>query len=146
ATPEQFAQLPYLHFLHGAIRFAKLLPVPERAAALAGLPMDVRNARPVVADGELSVVLDAVLDDFRRALPYATSLGLREAPRNIESYIVWGELLHPSRKEKAFDQLRRDMDDNALAVSRIQYALAYLRDYSPAGLEAYLQRRDALGG
>ncbi|NOJ41056.1 HTH domain-containing protein [Bradyrhizobium australiense] len=145
-TAEQLAALPYLYFLRGAIRFVKLLPVQERSAALAGLPMDVRNARPIVGDHEVSAVLDTVLDDLRRALPSATSLGLREAPRNIESYIIWGELLHPSRKEKALGQLRRDMDDNALAVSRIQYALAYLKDYSPAALEAYLQRRDALGG
>jgi hypothetical protein len=68
------------------------------------------------------------------------------APRIIESYIIWCELLHPSRKNAALAQLRRDMDDPALAVSRVQYALAYDPDYSSANLEAYLQRRDSFGG
>jgi tetratricopeptide (TPR) repeat protein len=146
APPEQFSELPYLYFLRGAMRFASLLPPPEQTAALSGLPLDVRNARPIVGGQELSSALDAALDDFRQALPYATTLGLQHAPRIIESYIVWSELLHPTRGQAALAQLRRDMDDNAIAVSRVQYALAYLTDYSPAALEVYLQRRDVLGG
>jgi hypothetical protein len=128
------------------MRFASLLPLPEQAAALSGLPLDVRNARPIVRGQELSSALDAAINDFRQALPYATALGLKHAPRLIESYIIWSELLHPTRGEAAVAQLRRDMDDHVLAVSRIQYALAYLKDYSPADLEVYLQRRDVLGG
>lgn len=146
ATSEQFSDLPYLYFLRGALRFASLLPLPEQAAALSGLPLDVRNARPIVRGQELSSALDAAINDFRQAIPYATALGLKHAPRLIESYIIWSELLHPTRGEAALAQLRRDMDDHALAVSRIQYALAYLNDYSPADLEVYLQRRDVLGG
>jgi hypothetical protein len=146
ATPEQFSELPYLYFIKGAMRFASLLPPPEQTAALSGLPLDVRNARPIVGGQELSSALDAVLDDFRQALPYARTLGLHHAPRIIESYIVWSELLHPTRGQAALAQLRRDMDDNARAVSHVQYVLAYLNDYSPTALEAYLQRRDVLGG
>ncbi|MGJ5134358.1 HTH domain-containing protein [Bradyrhizobium oligotrophicum] len=144
--PEQFSELPYLYFLRGAMRFASLLPSPEQKAALSGLPMDVRHARPVFGGQELSGALDAALDDFRQALPYATTLGLQHAPRLIESYIVWSELLHPTRGQAALEQLRRDMEDNTRAISRIQYALAYLPGYSPATLETYLQRRDVLGG
>jgi hypothetical protein len=59
---------------------------------------------------------------------------------------MWCELLHPTRQHAAFAQLRRDMEDNTLAVSRVQYALAYDRSYSPADLKAYLQRRDSFGG
>jgi pimeloyl-ACP methyl ester carboxylesterase len=145
-TPDQLAQAPYLYFLRGAMRFARLLPVPEQATALSGLPMDVRNARPIVGDPELTAALDTAINDIRRALPLASTLGLRHAPRIIESYIIWCELLHPTRKQTALAQLHRDMEDNALAVSRVQYALAYLRDYTPANLEAYLQRRDSFGG
>ncbi|KRP89212.1 hypothetical protein AOQ73_26690 [Bradyrhizobium pachyrhizi] len=146
ATPQQFAQLPYLYFLRGAMSFASVLPVPEQASALSGLPLDVSNASPIIGDPELSRVLDAALDDLHQALPYAKTLELQHAPQIIASYIVWCELLHPARKETALAQLRRDMEDHALAVSLIQYALAYLKGYSPAGLESYLARRDALGG
>ena len=34
----------------------------------------------------------------------------------------------------------------SLAISRVQYALAYDNDYSPDNLETYLQRRDLFGG
>jgi tetratricopeptide (TPR) repeat protein len=146
ATSDQLAQAPYLYFLRGVMRFARVLPVPEQAMALSGLPMDVRNARSIVGDSELTVVLDAAVNDLRQALPLALTLGLRHAPRIIESYIIWCELLHPTRKQAALAQLRRDMDDSVLAVLRVQYALAYLRDYTPADLEAYLQRRDSFGG
>ncbi len=81
------------------MRFASLLPLPEQAAALDGLPLDVRNARTIVRGQELSSALDAVINDFRQALPYATALGLKHAPRPIESYIIWSELLHPTRGE-----------------------------------------------
>jgi tetratricopeptide (TPR) repeat protein len=146
ATPGQLSELPYLHFLRGAITFASLLPPLEQATALSGLPLDVRNARPVVSGHELSSALDAALDDFRHAMPYATALGLKHAPRIIESYILWNELLHPTRGEAALMRLRRDMDDHALAIARVQYAFAYLPDYSPDTLDAYLRRRDTLGG
>jgi hypothetical protein len=146
ATAVQLEQLPYLYFLRGAMRFARLLPKPEQAAALTGLPMQVHNARPVVADAELSVRLDEAIDDLHQALPFASNLGLRYAPRIIESYILWCELLHPSRKNAGLARLRRDMEDPGLAVSRVQYALAYDSAYAPENLEIYLQRRDAFGG
>jgi tetratricopeptide (TPR) repeat protein len=146
ATSYQLAEAPYLYFLRGAIRFSRVLPVPEQATALSGLPMDVRNARPIVSDPELSTALDDAINDLQQALPLASALGLREAPRIIESYIMWCGLLHPTRQHAALAKLRRDMEDNTLAVSRVQYALAYDRDYSPANLEAYLQRRDSFGG
>jgi hypothetical protein len=146
ATADQLAQAPYLYFLRGVIRFARVLPVPEQATALSGLPMDLRNARPIINDPELSATLDDAINDLRQALPLASALGLRQAPRIIESYIMWCELLHPTRHHAALVQLRRDMKDSSLAVSRVQYALAYDREYSPADLEAYLQRRDSFGG
>ncbi|MGY4426343.1 hypothetical protein ACVWY2_008792 [Bradyrhizobium sp. JR6.1] len=146
ANLSQFAQLPYLYFLRGAMSFASVLPVPEQASALSGLPLDVSNASPIIGDPDLSKALDAALNDLRQALPYARTLELQHAPQIIGSYIVWCELLHPARKEAALAQLRRDMEDHALAVSLVQYALAYLKGYSPAGLENYLARRDALGG
>src|SRR5258705_3282546 len=144
-TSDKLAKAPYLYFLRGAMTFARLLPVPEQATALSGLPMDVRNARPIVGDPELSVALNNAINDLRQALPLASTLGLRHAPRIIESYIIWCELLHPTRKQAAVTQLRRDMEDNPLAISRVQYALGYLPDYTTVNLEAYLQRRESFG-
>ncbi|WP_407193767.1 tetratricopeptide repeat protein [Bradyrhizobium sp. STM 3566] len=146
ATAAHLTQSPYLYFLRGAMRFARLLPKPEQATALSGLPLQVHHARPIVSDAELSAQLDEAINDLRQALPLASNLGLRFAPRVIESYILWCELLHPPRKDTALAKLRRDMADPALAVSRVQYALAYDNDYSPDNLETYLQRRDSFGG
>ena len=58
ATPAHLAQSPYLYFLRGAMRFARLLPKPEQATALSGLPLQVHHARPIVGDTELSFQLD----------------------------------------------------------------------------------------
>ncbi len=146
ATTAHLAESPYLYFLRGAMRFARLLPTPEQATALSGLPLQVHHARPIVGDVELSAQLDEAINDLRQAVPLATSLGLRFAPRVIESYILWCELLHPSRKDAALARLRRDMAEPASAVSRVQYALAYDDDYLPDNLETYLQRRDSFGG
>jgi tetratricopeptide (TPR) repeat protein len=146
ATPTHLLEAPYLYFLRGAMRFARLLPKPEQAVALSGLPMQVHHARPIVADAELSTRLDEAINDLRQALPLAAKLGLRFAPRMIESYILWCELLHPTRKTAALAQLRRDMEEPSLAIARIQYALAYDPNYSPANLESYLRRRDSFGG
>lgn len=146
ATAEHFAESPYLYFMRGAMRFARLLPKPEQATALSGLPLQVFSAMPVIPDADLSSRLDEAINDLRQALPLASSLELRYAPRVIESFILWCELLHPSRKEAALIRLRREMADPSLALARIQYALAYDQDYSPKELEAYLDRRDAFGG
>ncbi|MFH0302497.1 hypothetical protein AAFX91_36080 [Bradyrhizobium sp. 31Argb] len=146
ATPAQLADAPYLYFFRGAMRFARLLPKPEQATALSGLPMSVHHARPIVNDTELSARLDEAMNDLRQALPLASNLGLRFAPRMIESYLLWCGLLHPMHKAEALVRLRHDMEEPSLAVSRIQYALAYDPDYSPSKLLTYLQRRDGLGG
>jgi hypothetical protein len=145
-TAEHFAESPYLYFMRGAMRFARLLPKPEQAAALAGLPLEVFSAMPVVPDPELSSRLDELINDLRQALTLASGLDLRVAPRVIESFILWCELLHPSRREAASIRLRREMADPSLALRRIQYALAYDQEYSPNELEIYLDRRDSFGG
>ncbi|MGY8663530.1 hypothetical protein Q3C01_14330 [Bradyrhizobium sp. UFLA05-109] len=128
-TPAQFEELPYLHFLRGAISFARLLPSTEQATALSGLPLDVRNARPVIGGQDLSVILDAAIDDFREALPSAIALSLTHAPRLIQFYAKWCELSHPTRKQAALAQLSSDVEDNARAVANVQYAFAYLDGY-----------------
>lgn len=146
ATSNQLESGIYLYFLRGALHFAQLLPIPEQAIALSGLPVEVLKARPIVTDPELSKTLDVAIADLRQALSASRGLGLRQAPRLIESYILWCELLHPGHNISALAKLRADMQDNALAPLRVQYAFAYDPDYSSVAFEEYLQRRDALGG
>ena len=130
-TREQFAHGCYLYFFRGVIRFARLLPVPERPKVLSGMPLDVRHATPIVIDPTLSAELDAATNDFRQALPLSTALGLRHVPRIIECYIVWCELLHPARKEAALTQLRRDMQDCRRALSLVHTPWLTTRHLTP---------------
>ncbi|SED26092.1 hypothetical protein SAMN05519104_3164 [Rhizobiales bacterium GAS188] len=145
-TARQLLEGPYLYFLRGVIRFASVLPAPDRPLALAGLPLDVRGARPILGDSELSAELDIASNDLRQALPLARALGLQEAPRIIDAYLVWCDLLHPGRKQPALEQLRRDMKTPSTALSRIQFAFAYDREFDATELLAYLARRETLGG
>jgi hypothetical protein len=99
-TNDQIVACPYFYFMRGAIRFASVLPKPEQAVALSGLPLDVRRARPVLLDAEVAGELDSATADLQRALPLATDLELREAPRLIRAYLVWcapGRMLDRTR-------------------------------------------------
>jgi hypothetical protein len=145
-TAQQLIDGPYLYFLRGAVRFASVLPAPDRPLALIGLPLDVRAARPILRDAELAAELDIASNDLRQALPLVSALGLQEAPRVIEAYLAWCDLLHPGRKLAALEQLRRDMKTPAAALSRIQFAFAYDHEFDPAELLGYLARRETLGG
>lgn len=138
---------PYFLFFRGVVRFAAVLPRPEQAVALAGLPLDARFAQPILPDQQLETELDAAHSDLERFLSASVDLELREAPRLAEAYLTWCDLLHPRRKEAALIQLRNDMADPAKALSRVQFALAYDADnFDREPLTKYLERRDALGG
>jgi tetratricopeptide (TPR) repeat protein len=71
----------FFFFFRGAVRFACLLPRPEQAMALTGLPLDVRFARPILPDQQLASELDAARSDLERFLSAAEELELRQAPR-----------------------------------------------------------------
>jgi len=146
ATSHQLAESPYLNFLRGALRFASTLPVPDRKLAIMGLPLDIRAAQPMLGNLELIAELDKASNDFRQVLPLAIALGLQEAPRIIDAYLIWCDLVHPGRKQAALEQLRRDMQMPAMALTRIQFAFAYDTSFDPTDLLAYLARREALGG
>ena len=145
-TDDQFAECPYFYLLRGAVRFACLLPKPEQAMALSGLPLDVRRARPIVPDAGLSALLDGSTADLQRALPSTVELGLYHAPRLIRAFLIWCDLLHPGRRDVALAQLRNDMQDPAKALPLIQFALAYDPQFDPGSISAYLEKREALGG
>ena len=145
-TYEQTIACPYFYFLRGAIRFASLLPKPEQAVALSGLPLDVRHAHTIRPDSEVANEIDAAAADLQRAYPLTIELQLHEAPRLIGAYLTWFDLLHPGRRQSALAQLRSDMSEPSKALSLIQFAFAYDRKFDSAAIAEYLQKRDTLGG
>ena len=146
-TDAQLRDTPYFLLFRGALRFAMVLARPEQAMALAGLPLDVRFARPILPDQQLATELDAARSDLERFLSAAERLEMREAPRLAEAYLTWCDLLHPQRQEAGLLRLRSDMGDPTKALSRVQFAFAYDADqFDPAPLAKYLEKREALGG
>jgi len=114
--------------------------------AINGVPLDARFARPIAEGDELADAIAAVEADFRQALPLATAFHLRDAPRVIEAYLMWCDLLHPSRKKSALTRLRANLEEPGVASALVSLALAYDHEFDPTELLAYLARRDALGG
>lgn len=145
-APEQLAEGPYLYLMRGAIRFAKMFPTPDQPTILGGLPMDMRGVRPVAHASQLAQQLDLALDDLRQALPLAGSLKLKDAPRLIDTYILWCELIHPSRRPAAQARLREEIKDLRVAATRVELIYIADIDFDRSELEAYLQRRDTRGG
>jgi hypothetical protein len=84
--------------------------------------------------------------DFQRLIPLARELELRVAVRVAEDYLVWFDLVHPTRRDVALTRLRADMLEPAKALGRIQYAFAYDPTFDPAPISQYLERREAMGG
>jgi hypothetical protein len=146
-TPRQIDECPYLLLLRGAVRFATLLPKPDRKLPLSGLQLDVRRVQPIYPDDEVTARLDAAARDFHQLLPIVTGLELREATRLIEDYLVWFDLVHPARRAAALQRLRADMAEPGRALSRIQFAYAYdSAHFNPEPIRQYLDSRDALVG
>lgn len=146
ATSDQINDCPYLLFLRGAVRFACLLAKPDQRLPLMGLQLDVRRVRPVLPDALVAATLDAATHDFQRLIPLAKVLDLREAARLAEDYLVWFDLVHPTRSDAALVRLRSDMSDPGKALSRIQFAFAYDPSFDPAPVARHLERREAFGG
>lgn len=141
------AENPYFFFLRAAIRFAAVLPSPEQAVALSGLPLDVRFARPILPDAQLAFELDASIADLHRFLPAAAELELNEAQRIARAHLTWCSLLHPHRRQGALQQLRSDMNEPNRALSLLPFAFAYDTDtFDPTPIAQHLDKRDALGG
>jgi hypothetical protein len=143
---EHVETLPYLLMLRGAVRFAALLPRPERQLPLHGLQLDVRRVRPIYPDAVVAAQLDAATHDFQRLAPSLNELGLSQAARLVADYLVWFDLLHPARAAAALVQLRADMETPGTALSRIQFALAYDDTFDPSPISRYLESREAFGG
>jgi hypothetical protein len=143
---ERLVECPYFYFLRGAVRFASVFAKPDQAFVINGFPLDLLHSQPVLSDAERAPVLDTVLTDLDRFLPFAAELQLRDARRIAENTMTWAELLHPSRKTAALMKLRQDMQAPVVAVQKLVFALAFDPQYDPAPLRAFLQRRESLGG
>jgi hypothetical protein len=59
---------------------------------------------------------------------------------------LWCELLHPDRRDAAFDKLRRDMQDPRLALRKLQFAFAFDKTFDRTPIAMYLETRDQFGG
>jgi hypothetical protein len=146
-TPRQITECPYLLLLRGAVRFATLLPKPDRKLPLFGLQLDVRRVQPIYPDDDVSARLDAAARDFHELIPIVTGLELRETARLIDDYLVWFDLVHPARRAAALQKLRADMAEPGRALSRLQFAYAYdTEHFNPEPIQQYLDRREALVG
>ncbi|WP_155888550.1 hypothetical protein [Inquilinus limosus] len=143
---QNFEDCPYLLLLRGAIRFASVLAKPEQRLALMGLQLDIRRVRPVTPSEQTAATLDGAIEDIRRFIPIVKELGLPETTRVAEDYVYWFELLHPSHRQAARARLESDMQDPAIALKRIQFALAYLPNFNPAPILKHLENRAAFGG
>jgi hypothetical protein len=142
----QLTESPYLLFLRGAVRLAALVPKPDQALVLRGLPQDVRFARMVPPKATVAIALDAAITDLNQIIFLAPELQLRETKRIAEAYTLWCELLHPDRHDAALDRLRRDMKEPRLALQRLQFAFAFDPDFDLAPVTMYLEKREQLGG
>jgi hypothetical protein len=141
------AENPYFFLLRASVRFATVLPTPEQAVALSGLPLDVRFARPIPPDTQLTFELDSSIADLHRFLPAAAELELDDAQRIARAYLTWCSLLHPHRRQAALEQLRSDMQEPSRALSLLPFAFAYDADtFDATPIAQHLEKRDALGG
>jgi hypothetical protein len=145
-TSTQVEECPYLLFLRGAVRFASLLSKPDQKLALQGLQLDVRRVRPIVADTQVAAELDAASADLQRVVSLGKELGLRDATRVAEDYLVWFDLIHPSHRDAALARLRSDMEEPATALRRLQFAFAYDPAFNPEPIVRHLEKRESLGG
>ena len=137
---------PYFLLLRGAIRFASILAKPAQRLALMGMQLDIRRIRPITRDAKTGVTLDGAIQDVRRLIPILKEIGLHKTVRIAEDYIIWFELLHPTHREARLSRLASDMQDLATALTRIQFALAYLPNFDPAPILKYLENRADFGG
>jgi hypothetical protein len=145
-TPDQLKESPYFLFLRAAANLASVLPVPEHNLPLIGLPLEVMRAHVVLPDATAAARLDSALADLRSFMPFATTLGLREAGTLAGGYATWCELLHPYRKAAGLSRLRDEMKDPKTALERLQFAFAYDPEFKADDVANYLQRREQLGG
>jgi hypothetical protein len=145
-TGAQIDECPYLLFMRGAVRFACLLPKPEQKLALQGLQLDVRRVHPIFPDAQVATELDSAIADFQRVIPICKSLELRDAPRLAEDYLVWFDLVHPTRRDAALARLRSDITEPAQALRLVQFAFAYDPTFDPAPIISHLEKRESVGG
>ena len=145
-TEQQLSEAPYLLFLRGVCRLALVFPKHYRPSVLTAIPIEVSFAEPSMRDPQLTTQLDRAISDLERVYPTTQELDLRMAARVVRWYVVWCKLLHPHRRSAALAQLRSDMQSPTSAVLLVLLALEYDAEFDSVELEAWLQKRDALGG
>jgi len=145
-TDQQLAEAPYLLYLRGVCRLAAVFPKPYRSSVLTSIPIEVSFAEPSLGNSELATQLDRAIGDLERVHPITQRLDLRMATRVVYWYATWSKLLHPYRRAAALAQFRLDMQSPMNAVQLVLLALHFDPEFDPAELEAWLAKRDDLGG
>jgi hypothetical protein len=145
-TDQQLSEAPYLLFFRGVCRLAAIFPRHYRSSVMSAIPIEVSFAEPSMGNSELATQLDRAITDFESVSPIAQELDLRRTVRVIRWYLTWCRLLHPHRRTAALEQLRIDMQSPPTAVQFVLLALQYDADFNSEELEAWLAKRDALGG
>ncbi|MGF6232365.1 tetratricopeptide (TPR) repeat protein [Inquilinus ginsengisoli] len=139
-------EAPYFLLLRGTVRLACLLPKPDQALPLQGLPLDVRSARVIVSETVATEQLELAITDLTRLQPIARHLQLQQASRIAVAYLLWCQLLHPHRKARAVAQLCADMSSPETALDKLQFAFVFIKDFDSSPVAQYLARREQLGG
>jgi hypothetical protein len=145
-TEHQRSEAPYLLFLRGICRMAAIFPKHYRSSVMTSLPIEVSFAEPCVPDSERATILDLAIADLELVHPITRDLNLRTAARVVRWYVTWCKLLHPYRRSAALTQFRLDMQSPSTAVQLVLLALHFDPKFDSEELEAWLAKRDALGG
>jgi hypothetical protein len=145
-SEKQITDCPYLLLLRGTVRLASIFPKPDQYLALGGLPINVSAAHPLLGGAVLATQLDVAIADLQRLVPKLSELGLRETSTVTASYLTWCRLLHPYRRTAMVAELRKDMQEPMRAVQFVQFAFEFDPEFNPAPLEAWLAKREKLGG
>jgi hypothetical protein len=145
-TDSQVTESPYLLLLRSVVLLASVFSRADQGRILGGTPLYIGSATPVLSEPELIARLDAALQDLHHLLPILRELKLPQTTRAAENYVLWCELLHPHRRAQALARLRRDVTEPMKAIHCVQFAFAFDQDFDPGPMEAWLEKRAALGG
>jgi hypothetical protein len=145
-TDDQCRECPYLRQLRAVFRLSLVIPKSNRVKLLLGVALDVRFATLNVPEAEARRLLNQALDDFGIVFSRLEDLDLEIDRRLVGIYATWCRLLHPDLAPAARQKLANDMKDPRTAALNVQFAFAYLEDFTPDDLMASLRRREELGG
>nr|WP_291850676.1 hypothetical protein [Bradyrhizobium sp.] len=138
---------PNFLLLRALSLLASVIPAPDQFLVFQPRPLDVRSIHPILPEADVVDRLTLASSDLLRLIPVLQELGLTEAKQSADLLRVWCDLLNPYRRAPAISRLRSEMLNPETALHRVQFALAFDREYfDPRPIEQYIERRRELGG